>query len=98
MDRMYYDMFITNHGDQGKYPIFTKGYITPEEYRLITGKAYPDKEKVFVLDNDDAGASFWTAGRYGRIKHSELPMICKLKNTKNPRRWRPPQNNVSKAP
>jgi hypothetical protein len=91
LDRMYYDMFIVNHGDQGKYPIFTNGYITPEEYRLITGKPYPEKEKVYVLDNDDAGTSFWTTARYGRIKHSDLPMVCKLKNTKRPRRWRPPE-------
>jgi hypothetical protein len=90
---MYYDMFIANHGDQGKYPIFAKKmYITPGEYRLITGKTYPDNEKVFVLDDDDNGASFWTTGRYGSIKHSELPMVCKLKNTKHPRRWRPPKN------
>ncbi|MDR2078969.1 MAG: RNA-directed DNA polymerase [Treponema sp.] len=94
MDRMYYDIFIAGHGDQGKYPIFTRGYITPVEYRLITGKPYPDKEKVFVLDNDDAGTSFWTTVRYGKIKHSELPMVCKLKNTKRPRRWRPPENTA----
>jgi hypothetical protein len=89
MDRMYYDLFIGGHGDQGKYPVFTKGYITPEEYRLITGKTYPDNGKVFVLDNDDAGVSFWTSVRYGRIKDSELPVVCKLKNTKHPGRWRP---------
>jgi hypothetical protein len=89
MDRMYYDMFLSGHGDQGKYPVFTRGYITPEEYRLITGRAYPDNEKVFVLDDDDNGCSFWITARYGRIKHSELPMICKLKNMKHPRKWRP---------
>jgi hypothetical protein len=97
MDKMYNDMFIVNHGDQSKYPIFTKGYITPEEYRLITGKAYPDKEKVFVLDNDDNSHSFWTTARYGKIKYSELPMICKLKNMKHPRKWRPPEN-IAKKP
>jgi hypothetical protein len=94
MDRMYYDMFIAGYGDQGKYPIFTKGYIIPEEYRLITGKTYPDKEKVFILDSDDAGTSFWTTAKYGKVKHSKLPMVCKFRNTKRPGRWRPPENTV----
>jgi hypothetical protein len=94
MDRLYYDMFIANHGDQGKYPIFTKGYITPEEYRLITGKPYPEKGRVFVLDNDDAGVSFWTTARYGRMRESSLPMICKIKGMKHPRKWRPPEESA----
>jgi hypothetical protein len=91
MDKMYFDMFIAEHGDQGKYPVFTKGYITPGEYALITGKPYPDNEKVFILDSDDKGADFWTTARYGNFKKSTLPMVCKFKNTKRPYRWRPSQ-------
>jgi hypothetical protein len=88
---MFFDMFLAEHGDQGKYPIFTKGYITPEEYRLITGKPYPDNEKVYVIDSDDCGVSFWVAARYGGLKDSEFPMVCKFKNTRRPYRMPPPQ-------
>jgi hypothetical protein len=90
MDKLYYDLFIAQHGEQRKNFFFTKDYITPEEYRQITKKSYPDKSIVYVLDDDDNGHSFWVTTRYYKVKGiSTLPILCKFRNTKKPYRWRP---------
>jgi hypothetical protein len=88
MDKLYQDLFIARKPAPQKFVFFTKDYITPEEYRELTRKAYPDKQYVYVLDNDDQGHGFWVREKYGKAKTLSLPKVCALKKKKPPVNWR----------